>query len=289
MLNFLKNIVKVLVQKSKETFVYRAINKLFQNTFLGGLTILCTVLVVNQGHMYYDDFMVMYHDLNDEKAADEADDPNDHLEFKLIGDNLYTLTGSVGDGDCERIIPDMPQAFTVILESPGGNLAEGSCLAAHLKLRDVVTVVRDTTVMNENGEIIYTPGTIPEDDNYMAGKTMCASACSLMFLGGDQRYLIGDVWLGIHGPGTPEGAINNLNRRQLESSSFRTAANLMQLLQSLGVESPDLRLLFIKIPNSSMYWLKPNDFPLRKGLIELATNYRNFWGFSGSAPDAGLK
>ncbi len=289
MLNFLKNIVKVLVQKSKETFVYRAINKLFQNTFLGGLTILCTVLVVNQGHMYYDDFMVMYHDLNDEKAAEEADDPNDHLEFKLIGDNLYTLTGSVGDGDCERIIPDMPQAFTVILESPGGNLAEGSCLAAHLKLRDVVTVVRDTTVMNENGEIIYTPGTIPEDDNYMAGKTMCASACSLMFLGGDQRYLIGDVWLGIHGPGTPEGAINNLNRRQLESSSFRTAANLMQLLQSLGVESPDLRLLFIKIPNSSMYWLKPNDFPLRKGLIELATNYRNFWGFSGSAPDAGLK
>lgn len=260
------------------------VRKLFSNALVGSLTILCLVLVSNQGYMYYGKFMEMYEELNTKTAEEAAEEP--HLEFTKIDDNLYTLTGGVGDGDCERIVPEMPTDFTVILESPGGNLAEGSCLAAHLKLRNVVTVVRATPVLNENGKEIYTPGLVGED--HMEGRTMCASACSLLFLAGDKRYLIGDVWLGIHGPGTPEGYINNMNRRQLEASSFRTAANLLELLVDLGVDDPELRLLFIKIPNASMYWVKPTDFSLKEGLHKIATNYRDFWGYTGTVPGEGI-
>jgi hypothetical protein len=231
--------------------------------------------------MYYGMFMEEYTRLNSEKE-EKADDPKNHLKFTKVDDFLYTLTGSVGEGDCDKIAPQMPDNFTLILESPGGNLAEGSCLAAHIKLRNVVTVVRDTPVMNADGAVVYTPGNVGEelDIDHLKEKTVCASACGLMFLGGDRRYLIGNVWFGIHGPGTPDEFIGRMHPRQAESSAYRTAANLLGLLESLGVEDPDVRILFVQIPNQTMYWLHPRDFGAKPNIIKLATNYVNFWGLT---------
>ena len=181
--------------------------------------------------------------------------------------------------------------FTVILESPGGNLAEGSCLAAHMKLRNVVTVVRSTPVLNQLGETIYTPGTNVDENtpDYMRGKSVCASACGLLFLAGDKRYLIGNVYFGIHGPGTPPGSMNGASASAIESSAFRTASSLLKLLKSLGVEDEDLRMLFIQIPNATMYWLHPRDFEVKPGLVKIATDYRNFFGTTGSDPEGGMR
>ena len=83
-----------------------------------------------------------------------------NLIFTKLGDNLYSMTGDVGVGDCERIVPQLPTTapFTVILESPGGSLQDGVCLASHFKLRNVITVVRDTPVLDHNGEYLYKPG-----------------------------------------------------------------------------------------------------------------------------------
>jgi hypothetical protein len=231
--------------------------------------------------MYYGMFMEEYTRLNSEKE-EKADDPKNHLKFTKVDDFLYTLTGSVGEGDCDKIAPQMPENFTLILESPGGNLAEGSCLAAHIKLRNVVTVVRDTPVMNDEGDIVYTPGLVGEEleIDHLKEKTVCASACGLMFLGGDRRFLIGNVWFGIHGPGTPEEFIGRMHPRQAESSAYRTAANLLGLLESLGVDDPDVRILFVQIPNQTMYWLHPRDFNSKPNIIKLATNYVNFWGLT---------
>ena len=204
-----------------------------------------------------------------------------------MDDFLYTLTGSVGDGDCDRISPLMPSDFTLILESPGGNLAEGSCLAAHIKLRNVVTVVRDTPVMNSEGKIIYAPGEVGAElgIDHLKDKVVCASACGLLFLGGDRRYLMGDVWFGIHGPGTPAEFISRMNPMQAESGAYRTASNLLGLLERLGVEDPEVRKLFVQIPNQTMYWLKPGDFEIKPNLIKLATNYVNFWGLTTAILD----
>jgi hypothetical protein len=213
----------------------------------------------------------------------EYEDP-EGMVFTQLTRNLYSLTGPVKEGDCEKIVPQMPtdEPFTLILESGGGSLADGGCLAAHIKIRNVVTVLRDTPILNEDGEILYQPGLVPEEEE-MKGRSMCASACSLMFIAGDVRYLIGDVWLGIHSPRTPEGAMNGIGKRALEANAYRTAAALLLLLEQIGVVDDKLRMLFIQVPSSTMYWLSPNDWDTHPVLRTLATHYRDFWGFSGES------
>ena len=250
------------------------------------LTLAVVGLSFNQGRMYYNDFMIEYKRLNSEKQEKE-DDTSDNLKFTKLDEFLYSLTGSVGEGDCDRIVPDMPDSFTLVLESPGGNLAEGSCLAAHIKLRNVVTVVRDTPIMNADGKVVYTPGLVGEELklDHLKDKTVCASACGLMFLGGDRRYLIGEVWFGIHGPGTPRELLGKINPLQVESSAYRTASNLLGLLERLGVEDPEVRKLFVQVPNQTMYWVHPRDFKAKPNIIKLATNYVNFWGLTTATLD----
>ena len=285
-MDFLKKTARFILDAFTSTWVFRFLRSLYKNPIYLILVIALAALSYNQMRMYYGVFMEEYTRLNSEKE-EKADDPNNHLKFNKVDDFLYTLTGSVGEGDCDRIAPQMPENFTLILESPGGNLAEGSCLAAHIKLRNVVTVVRNTPVMNADGAVVYTPGQVGEEleIDHLKEKTVCASACGLMFLGGDRRFLIGNVWFGIHGPGTPEEFIGRMHPRQAESSAYRTAANLLGLLESLGVEDPDVRILFVQIPNQTMYWLHPRDFEAKPGIIKLATNYVDFWGLTTATLD----
>ena len=285
-MSIIKNIFKFMFAALASTWIYKLIQKLVKNPLVLVLLLAVVGLSFNQGRIYYNDFMVEYQRLNSEKQEKE-NDTSDNLKFTKVDDYLYTLTGSVGEGDCDRIVPEMPSDFTLILESPGGNLAEGSCLAAHIKLRNVVTVVRDTQVMNADGKVVYTPGMIGEEleIDHLKNKTVCASACGLMFLGGDRRYLMGEVWFGIHGPGTPREFIGKMNPMQAESGAYRTASNLLGLLEQLGVEDPEVRKLFVQIPNQTMYWLHPRDFDAKPNIIKLATNYVNFWGLSTASLD----
>ena len=274
----------------KELLLIRLLIKLITNPILLVCIVLAVAVSKDQVVKWYDDYMVLYEEANNKVEEEEN---SQGVIFTKIDDKLYTLMGTVKEGDCEKIAPDMPPAFTVILESPGGNLKDGSCIAAHIKLRDVVTVVRDSIVLNELGETIYEPGSnLDIDENtpdYMRGKSICASACGLMFLAGDKRYLMGEVYFGIHGPGTPPGSMNGASPAAIESSAFRTASSLMKLLKSLGVEDEGLRLLFIQIPNATMYWLHPRDFEVRPALITIATDYRDFFGTTGSDLEGGLR
>ncbi len=274
----------------KELLLIRLLIKLIMNPVLLVCIILAVAISKDQIVQWYDDYMVLYEEANNKIEEEEN---SQGLVFTKIDDKLYTLMGTVKEGDCEKIAPEMPDAFTVILESPGGNLKDGSCIAAHVKLRNVVTVVRDSPVLNELGEVIYSPGSnLDIDENtpdYMKDKSLCASACGLIFLAGDKRYLIGEVYFGIHGPGTPPGSMNGASPAAIESSAFRSASSLMKLLKSLGVADEDLRLLFIQIPNASMYWLHPRDFKVRPALITIATDYRYFFGITGSDLEGGMR
>ena len=274
----------------KELLLIRLLIKLIMNPILLVCIVLAVAVSKDQVVEWYDDYMVLYEEANNKVEEEEN---SQGLIFTKIDDKLYTLMGTVKEGDCEKIAPEMPDAFTVILESPGGNLKDGSCIAAHIKLRNVVTVVRDSPVLNELGEVIYSPGSNLEVDentpDYMKDKSICASACGLMFLAGDKRYLMGEVYFGIHGPGTPPGSMNGASPAAIESSAFRTASSLMKLLKSLGVEDEGLRLLFIQIPNATMYWLHPRDFEVRPALIMIATDYRDFFGTTGSDLEGGLR
>jgi hypothetical protein len=286
-IQYVKIAIQFIYESIKGNFLVRLIQNIISSPMKIVLVVLVIVLGWNQTRIYYNQYLEMYKELNSPKEGEAAE--VEGVTFTKLGDNLYSLTGGIQDGDCNKIVPQMPEAFTLILESPGGNLAEGSCIAAHVKLRNVVTVVRNTPVLNEDGDVVYTPGVATAKVNEsFDGKVMCASACGLIFLGGDTRYLIGDVYFGIHGPGTPADQIVRMHPTQVESSTLRTAANLLTLLQDLGVEDPEVRKLFIQIPNAAMYWLQPNDFNIKPGLISIATHYKNFWGYSGTNLEGGL-
>ena len=250
------------------------------------LIIVSFLVVVLIGNVFYFIYINPEVDTTHNPHLDVLEEPEDlqGLEFKQLTENLYSLTGVVRQDDCEKIVPLLPndKPFALILESGGGSLADGGCLAAHIKLRDVVTIIRDTPVLDENGKILYQPGLIPTEEE-AKGKVICASACSLMFVGGDIRYLIGDVWLGIHSPRTPEEVIGSIGKRALESSAYRTSASLLLLLDQLGVKNERVKLLFIQVPSSTMYWLNPRDFPSLPALATLATHYINFWGYSAES------
>ena len=158
-MSYLKRFCIFVGSAIASTWIYNILVRLIRNPLLMVLILLIMGLSFNQGRMYYNDFMVEYKRLNSEKQEEE-DDTSDNLKFTKLDEFLYSLTGSVGEGDCDRIVADMPSDFTLILESPGGNLAEGSCLAAHIKLRNVVTVVRYTKVLNAEGKVVYTPGIV---------------------------------------------------------------------------------------------------------------------------------
>jgi len=227
----------------------------------------------------------------EEITTEEQDLGN--LELKHLGGSLYSLTGDVGIGDCERIVPQLPTTapFTLILESPGGSLGDGICLAANLKIRNVITVIRDTPVMNEEGVVTYEPGVNTEVGRQLTltqGRpiVMCASACSLLFLAGDERYLMGDVNLGIHAPRSA-GAIPSADIA--EASAYATANQLLTFLEyQLGVDSADLRRLFISVPANTMYYVNPKDFNRADYLIKIATHYIDFHGFNLIDPHASV-
>ena len=68
------------------------------------------------------------------------------------------------------------------------------------------------------------------------------------------KELIGDVEYGIHGPATAPGQGQGKQApAAIESAAFRIAASLVDLLTNLGVENEKVKLLFIRVPNSSMY------------------------------------
>jgi len=298
----MKKILNFLKESIQQVWLYRFITQPLQHKV--GWIILIAMIGSGSyyGPIYYDKFMVMYEEANN--GEDDDEDDVQGITFTQVDTHLYTLTGTIKEDDCEKIVPLLPQAFTVILESPGGNLAEGSCIAAHFKLRNVVTVVRNTPVLNDEGKVIYDPGVSTRNDYIKQGmspedlddlresqgypKVVCASACGVIFLGGAKRYLVGEVMFGIHGPATPEESLKTMNRRQLETTSYRTASSILRLLEQLGVHE-SIRLLFIQIPSHSMYWLHPNDFDARPGLITIATNYKNFFGFENSDLEGGLR
>ena len=139
--------MKKILNYIKQSFLGRTVSYLIRNPFLIVVIILLVITGKDKGVEWYDEYMVLYEEANNKIEEEEN---TGGLEWKKIDDQLYTLMGTVKEGDCEKITPQMPDGyFTVILESPGGNLADGSCLAAHMKLRNVVTVVRSTPVLNQ--------------------------------------------------------------------------------------------------------------------------------------------
>lgn len=96
---------------------------------------------------------------------------------------LIAIRGEITDGDASRFerIAALVDNGAVLLESPGGLLLEGLRIGQRIR---------------ENG---YSTGVAPE--------TECASACALIWLGGELRFLAPSAMIGFHAAFTedPEG------------------------------------------------------------------------------------
>ena len=225
---------------------------------------------------------------NDEGGVVYVIPHHNNMTLVKITRNMYVIAGKVGFGDCKRIIPLLPSRghFTVILESPGGSLTEGMCFAENFKRLSVTTVVRETPILSPTGEVLYKAGHYTKSSDALAKEgddrvVICASACSLMFLGGEVRKLYGEVFLGVH---SPRSTRPYLSQAHAEAGGVAVAAKLLKFLHHvLLVEDADLRRLFITVPARDMYYLQVRHFKGYPWLKGMATHYYNFQGYTSDS------
>ena len=135
---------EVVILTIKSTWIYKQLRKLISKPLY--LLLILALIVLGGMHIknYVNLYIVEYKRLNDASVQAEKlqAEQEKHLNFTKIDDFLYTLTGSVGSGDCDRIVPNMPMDFTVILESPGGIVLEGVLIAETVFDRKIKTYIR---------------------------------------------------------------------------------------------------------------------------------------------------
>jgi hypothetical protein len=146
------------------------------------------------------------------------------------GKVVIALHGDISEGDAASFSNIVKAANAqgkivsgIRLNSQGGNLSEG------LKLADLVRFAKIATIV-PNG-------------------SLCASACFLIFAGGEQRFASRSSQIGVHGA--------SFNGAETPESSAATI-EMVRYAKLLGV--PD-RILgeMAATPPSEMFWLSQND------------------------------
>ncbi|MFC6496501.1 ATP-dependent Clp protease proteolytic subunit [Gemmobacter lanyuensis] len=198
---------------------------------------------------------------------------------ELSGNYLIHIDGLIEDGDADKleaVVADLPKGrdnfLLVALNSPGGNLAEGLRMADVLQAAEIQVV---TDVMGFGGT--------PAD---------CASACSLVYLGGTYRYLQEGSRLGVHQFAfeTDDIAAKSETTRQVQ----RMAANITDLLSRAYVD-PGFFTLMGKTAPEDINWVdaetlrklnvlnrervyQENDFNLNDGRMSLVMSSVGMFG-----------
>jgi hypothetical protein len=197
----------------------------------------------------------------------------------LSGSHLVHIDGLIEDGDADKldaIIAGLPKGrdnfLLVALSSPGGNLAEGLRMAAILQAAEMQVVT----------DVIRFGGTAAD----------CASACSLVYLGGTYRYLQEGSRLGVHQFAfvADEFAVKSETTRQVQNM----AASITDLLSRANVD-PGFFTLMGQTAPEEMHWVdtetlrqlnvlnrerayQENDFDLQDGQFSLVMTNVGMYG-----------
>ena len=136
---------------------------------------------------------------------------------------------------------------TIVFDSPGGNLLGGIALGRLIRSRKL-----DTLLAPGYAEELR-DNTLPEGYRVrvVAKEVVCASACTLAFIGGSVRALEEDAMLGVHQFSTATGAMN-------ESASQVTVTALASYVTEMGV---DRRMIDVASVTSSkeIFWISAAD------------------------------
>ncbi|MEO1555598.1 MAG: hypothetical protein AAFS01_04145 [Pseudomonadota bacterium] len=174
-------------------------------------------------------------------ARDPGQLPN-RLVLSAIADGTYRLEGAIGDGDAARLIDLIdaadPVPDTLVLQSPGGSVADALALGRHIRGNGIATQI-------------------------LAGE-FCYSACPYMLAAGASRDIDPDAFVGVHqhyfGEKTflPAAfAVEDIQRGQGE---------VMTYLDEMGID-PLLMQHALSTPPDEIYVLLPEELE-RYGFIE---------------------
>jgi hypothetical protein len=156
-----------------------------------------------------------------------------NLTSSILGDGkvIVTLDGEITAGDTDRFDALVKAAngqnrmvSGVHLNSPGGDVAEGPKLAAAIRFANIATVV--------------------------SNDKQCASACFLVFAGGNEKFVSFSAQVGVHGAAGPDGSET--------ASSGAATVGMARLSKELGV--PEIIVgKMVVTPPSQIVWLTPNE------------------------------
>lgn len=150
---------------------------------------------------------------------------------------LAKFIASIPDG----ILPSQP---TIVFDSPGGSITGGIALGRLIRKRGY------DTALERNVEEEYLNGG-PNDETSIrsiATDTICASACSLAFLGGHTRSMTPDARYGVHRFYSPTGDIG-------DSATQETMTALALYIETMGVDRRLLDLASLTAA-TDMRWLE---------------------------------
>lgn len=173
----------------------------------------------------------------DRPVVQPARDPGelpDRLVLTGLGDGTYRLEGGIHDGDAPRLIALMtaadPAPETLILQSPGGSVADALALGRHMRAKGIATQM-------------------------LAGE-YCFSACPYLLAAGIRRNIDTDAYVGVHqhyfGENTflPAAfAVEDIQRGQGE---------VMTYLHDMGID-PLVMQHALSTPPDEIYVLLPEE------------------------------
>jgi hypothetical protein len=147
------------------------------------------------------------------------------------GKVIVSLVGEISDGDSDTLKSIIKSAndsghivSAIRLNSPGGNLLEGSNLAGIVRFGKIATSV--------------------------IGGATCASACFIVFAAGNPKYANYNASVGVHGASDEGG------RETVEAGA--ATVSMARIVKDLGVPAPIIGKMVVTPPDS-IVWLTPDD------------------------------
>jgi len=162
-------------------------------------------------------------------------DRNPYVQTTDVNPDVFKFNEEVTSDSVDRLIAAVHNgAKTIEFNSPGGLLDEA---------------IRGFKVIQKAGvKTVATGG--------------CESACSLLFLGGSERFVASSGKIGVHRWATDEG-----NADEVEAQMM--SAKMLEITKSAGVSS-DFYIAGARTPASDMYYLTPADL-IDWGVIKLVS------------------
>jgi len=134
----------------------------------------------------------------------------------------------------------LPPAATVVFDSPGGNLVGGMELGRVIRANKLQTALASGYAQIYKGDM---------GERVFLNSAICASACSLAFVGGVRRKLEDDARFGIHQFSGNRGSVG-------DGATQVTIVILAAYLEEMGIDRQLLDVASL-ISASQMHWLTP--------------------------------